>query len=356
VIRMRFALLILVLLLAVPAFAQETNTAPTNVVTTLPASFHLTGFTIYLQELNRCSAAAMSIYLSYYKDNFKDDYWIMKRRLNPSLEDVSVRVEEMARVAEEYGLKAIVRRGGTLDLLKSLVANGFPVLIENAIYEGNDAFRDWMSHNRVMTGYDDTTGNAYFWDSSLGNGPDDMGILIPYDQLDEIWRPFNRDYLIVYKAEDEARLQAVLGQQWDEAYNAQWTLDQALADREAGKVDSFTTYNIGWAQLQLGQVAEAVESMETARAVGLPWRFFWYDYSLLEAWREQGKWEDMLWLIHETIQKAPGVEELYYYAAFAYEGQGNTERAKLNFEAALSRNPFFIEAKTELNRMNGVGV
>jgi tetratricopeptide (TPR) repeat protein len=354
VLRLRFALLICVVLLSVPAFAQETNTAPAEVVTIMPDSFHLTGFTIYLQELNRCSAAAMSIYLSYYTENFKDDYWIMKRRLNPSFEDVSVRVEEMAKVAEEYGLKAVVRRGGTLDLLKSLVANGFPVLIENAIYEGNDAFRDWMSHNRVMTGYDNATGEAFFWDSSLGNGPDDMGIRIPFAEVDERWRPFNRDYLVVYKAEDEEKLKAVLGDQWDEAFNAQWTLEQAQADRDAGKVDSFTTYNIGWAQLQLGQIDEAAASMETARAVGLPWRFFWYEYSLLEAWRQQGKYQDMLWLIHETIQKAPGVEELYYYAAFAYEGQGNLERAKLNFEAALSRNPFFSEAQKELNRMNGV--
>jgi tetratricopeptide (TPR) repeat protein len=247
-----------------------------------------------------------------------------------------------------------VRRGGTLDLLKTLVANNFPVLIENAIYEGSDAFTGWMSHNRVMTGYDDTTGNAYFWDSSLGNGPDDMGILIPYDQLDEIWRPFNRDYLVVYKTEDEEKLKAILGDQWDMTLNAQWTLEQAQADRDAGKVDSFTTYNIGWAQLQLGQYAEAAASFETARGVGLPWRFFWYDFSILEAWRHLGRWDDMLWLIHETIQKAPGVEELYYYAAFAYEGQGNAERAKLNFEAALSRNPFFHEAQTELNRMKGI--
>jgi hypothetical protein len=105
VIRLRFALLILVMLMGIPALAQETNTSPTNTVTIQPDSYHLTGFTIYLQELNRCSAASMSIYLSYYTEYFKDDYWIMKRRLNPSIEDVSVRLEEMAAVAGEYGRK-----------------------------------------------------------------------------------------------------------------------------------------------------------------------------------------------------------------------------------------------------------
>ncbi|MCU0512513.1 MAG: C39 family peptidase [Anaerolineae bacterium] len=347
-LRRGVVVLVVLLVVLLPARAQETNA-----VTLLPDTQHLTGFTMYLQELNRCSAAALAIHLSYFRDYFPDDYWVMKRRLNPSFEDVSVRIEEMVEVAQEYGLNGIVRRGGTLELLKQLVAGGFPVLIENAIYEGNDAFRDWMSHNRVVTGFDDNTGEIFFWDPSLGNGPDDLGIRLPYDQLDERWRPFNRNYLVIYRPQDEERLKTILGPQWDAAYNAQWTLEQAEADRAAGKLDSFTTYNIGWAQLQLGDYAAAAAAFDEARAVGLPWRFFWYDFSVFEAWNALGRYDDMLRLVHETIQRAPGVEELYYYAALAYEGNGNTERALLNLQAALSRHPRFTAAQAALTRLQG---
>jgi tetratricopeptide (TPR) repeat protein len=305
------------------------------------------------QDLNRCSAAAFTIQLSGY-DEFTGDYTAVMRRLNPNPEDVSVRVEEMVEMAKDYGLNGIVRRGGTVELMKQLLYAGFPVLIENSYYDGAGGFKDWMSHNRVLVGYDDAAGVFLIKDSLLGNGDDKLGVRMKYEDVDERWRDFNRDYLVLYRPSQEAALQAVLGPQWDATYNAEWVLQQAAADEAAGKKDSFTTYNRGWALLQLGRTEEAVATFDQAMSVGLPWRFFWYDFSVFEAYLKVGRYDDVINLVQKTIAGTKGIEEMYYYAALAYLAQGNTDRAKANLEAALYRNKFFTEAQTKLDELNGV--
>src|SRR5215207_1981715 len=146
--------LIGLLLLAVPVWAQATATpvpvvvaplatptanALSSIPGILPANHYIDGVGMVWQDLNRCSAAAFTIQLSPFSE-FTGEYHDIMLRLNPNFEDVSVRVEEMVQVAAEYGIKGIVRRGGTIDMMKRLLASGFPVLIENAYYEGGGGF------------------------------------------------------------------------------------------------------------------------------------------------------------------------------------------------------------------------
>jgi hypothetical protein len=115
------------LLAADPVGAQDVSTPPpTEVSMSLPASnlssippaTRLEGLSPVYQQFNRCSAAALTIQLSY-------DTTI--RALNPHSEDVAVRLDEMAAFARLQGLGAIDRIGGTPELMKALVAAGFPV-------------------------------------------------------------------------------------------------------------------------------------------------------------------------------------------------------------------------------------
>src|SRR5688572_4036224 len=179
----------LVLALTLPALAQETTSQAVTATSPLPASAHLTGLTMIWQDFNRCSAAALTIQLSYF-DAFTGDYTAIIRRLNPNAEDMSVRLEEMLAAAAMYGLNGVIRRGGTVDTLKRLVAAGFPVLIENSYYDGDGGARDWMSHNRVVIGYDDATQEFIFMDSLLGDGDDGTGVRRSYEDTEERWRGF----------------------------------------------------------------------------------------------------------------------------------------------------------------------
>lgn len=330
-----------ILAIGAPILAQDASTA--SEAEPIPASMRLSGLTMIHQDTNRCSAAAFTMQLSYFNE-FDGTYTTIIQRLNPYGGDVSVRIEEMAVVAEEFGLNAVVRRGGTLDILKRLVAGGFPVLIENVYYDGANGWQDWMSHNRVLVGYNDNLQEMYFFDPLLGNGPDGGGRPMTYAEVDQRWRPFNRDYLVVYKPEDEAAVEAILGQQWDPQYNAIWTLAQAEGELEGPTPDSFAIFNKAWALLQLEEYEEAAAAYDEALELGLPWRMLWYEFGPFDAYLAQGRYDDVINLVYQTLQGTDGVEEMYYYIAQAYAGKGEVDRAIANLEAALYRNRFYTEA------------
>lgn len=338
------------------ATPETTPEAPVSVIPytspeALPAAVRLEGLRPVYQQFNRCSAAALTIQLSYF--GWQGTYDDTIRWLNPDAEDVAVRLDEMVAFAAEFGLEGVYRIGGTLDLLKALVAGGFPVLVENVYYDGADAFRDWMSHNRVVMGYDDARGEIYTFDSLLGNGENNTGRPIPYADVDSRWRPFNRDFLVLYRPEQEAQVQGIMADYWDEAHGAEIALQQSQAELDGGASDSFTVFNMGSALVELERYEEAADAFDRARQVGLPWRMLWYQYGPFEAYYEVGRYDDMLTMAREIIADTPGVEESYYYAGLAYQAQGDLERAQSNFQVALIRNNRFSLAQTALASVSG---
>jgi len=337
----------------VSAAPLDAQTAALSERMTLPPAARLEGLTLVYQDVNRCSAAALAIQLSYFEDTLA--YSEAIRFLNPHAEDVAVRLDEMVAFARSRGLGAIERVGGTPELLKALIASDFPVLIENSYYDGANYHRDWMSHNRVIMGYNDETRMFYAYDPLLGAGEDRLGRPIPYDDIETRWRPFNRDYMVVYRLEDEDRLRAVMGEHWDVVYNTEFALAQSLMELESGVFDSFTYFNLGSSLALLGRHEEAAEAFDRARANGLPWRMFWYQYGIFEAYFHTGRYDDMIALARDVIAATPGVEEVYYYAGLAYEAKGDLVRARGNYEVALWRNPSLLVASAGLARLRGDG-
>lgn len=352
-----FLLLIALLMTVGSVYAQESAPSPATDIlpyvppTELPASARLTGLRPVYQQFNRCSAAALTIHLSYF--GWQGTYSDTIRALNPNAEDVAVRLDEMVGYAAQQGLSGVFRNGGTLDLLRALVAGGFPVLIENVYYDGPNAFNDWMSHNRVVMGYDDAKQEIYVYDSLLGNGPDNAGRPIPYADIDSRWRPFNRDFLVLYRPEDEVAVQTIMAGYWDADYSNEIALQQSQAELDSGSSDSFTLFNMGSSLVELERYPEAADYFDQARALGLPFRMMWYQYGAFEAYYHQERYDDVLQLAREVIATTPGVEESYYYAGLAYEAEGDLQRAKSNFEVAAWRNPDFTLAKQALSRVGG---
>jgi tetratricopeptide (TPR) repeat protein len=346
----RWLQIIVILILAYPAAAQESSGPESS----LPSSAMLDGFTWIHQGTNRCSAAALSIQLSYYQPVTVDTYYSLARQeLNTFGADASVRIQEMADAARSRELGAIVRYGGTVELMKQLLAAGFPVLVENSYFAGDNWYRDWLSHNRVLMGYDDALGEFYFQDPLLGY-PDGENIAYSYSDFDVRWRPFTRDYMVIYNLEDEALLQNVLGEQWDEDFNSQYVLEVSQAEIDNGQADNYAYYNLGWAQLQLGMAEEAATSFDTAINLGLPMRMLWYEFSPFEAYLAVGRYQDVIFLVNQQINVAGdniSIEEWYYYAGLAYEGLGNKQRAMINYEVALVRNTNFIAAAERLQAL-----
>jgi tetratricopeptide (TPR) repeat protein len=330
-------------LLALPAHAQDAPPASTAV--------RLDGIMAVFQDTNRCSAAALTIQLSYFLGD--RPYDAVVRGLNPHIEDVSTRLDEMAALAEYYGLRGIVRYGGTLDILKDMIDAGFPVLVENVYYEGDGGFDAWLSHNRVVMGYDDTTQEILTFDPLLGNGENDLGRPIPYAEIDERWRPFNRDFLVLYRPEDEATLQAALGEHWDKLYNDEWAFTLSMNEMGTETADSFTLFNMGSSLVELGRYAEAADAFDQARAIGLPWRMMWYQFGPFDAYLQTERYQDVIDIAREVIAGTSGVEEVYYYAATAYAALGDTLRAEANFEVAIMRNRYYAAPYLGLAALRG---
>ncbi len=336
--RLLFTLTLLCLTVISPALAQD---EPGE----LPTTFRLEGLTQIWQMPNRCASGALAIQLSYF--GFSGEYYDVIEWLSPNSEDVSVRLEEMAAFAELQGLRSVIRTGGTIDLLKTVVNAGFPVLVENVYYDGPNAWDDWMSHNRVMMGYDSEQVLLYFYDSLRGNG-EGAGLPMEVADFDERWRPFNRNYLILYFPEDEELLAEALGPHWDPVYNAEWTLQQAQSDLEGPHQDSFSWFNVGSALVDLGRYEEAAEAYDHALSLGLPWRMLWYQFGPFEAYLAVERYQEAADLVRYVLGSTMGVEEMYYYIGRAYEGQGNIDRAIANYEVAVFRNGHFTEAAEAL--------
>ena len=70
-------------------------------------------------------------------------------------------------VNDKTSMRALFRYGGNVELLKTLVASGFPVIAEKGIYQTlpPEQTMQWAGHYAFTTGYDDTTGEFIWQDA-----------------------------------------------------------------------------------------------------------------------------------------------------------------------------------------------
>lgn len=315
---------------------------PDSDVPSIPDRVMLEGMQRVWQQFNRCAAAALTMQMSYWLGEM--NYYDTIRNLNPREADSSTRLDEMIRYAETFGLRGIERMGGTLDLVKVLVAHGFPVLIETVYYEdGADYMRTWLSHNRVVVGYDDAKSEVYVFDSLLGFGADNTGKAVKYDDLDNRWRQLNRSYMVLYEPEQEAVIRDLMGIHWDEAKNKAWLYEQVLADMEKTG-DAYDHFNLGTALTLLGRYEEAVASFDTARQIGLPFRMMWYQFEIFDAYLAVGRYQDVQTLVWRVLNTTLGIEEMYYYLAQYYLATDEPNRAIAQLEQAIWYNQYYTVA------------
>ena len=191
---------------------------------TPPIRFTLSGLRHEPQGWNNCGPTTLAMALSYWgRGETQYDCAVV---LKPDAEDKNVSPWEMEAYARELGLGALVRVGGTRERLKALVRAGFPVIVET--WYVRDA-RDQLGHYRLVVGYDDELQEFLTYDSL--HGPDES---IGYRELDELWRVYNRTYLIVYGIDKQDLLVSILESDLDDAGMYERALETARA--EAGSL------------------------------------------------------------------------------------------------------------------------
>lgn len=323
---------------AVPLATQ----APPNA---MPDTARISGVRHQQQTWNNCGPATITMALSYY--GWQRDQAYAGAKLKPNREDKNVSPHELASfVEEETFVKAIVRMGGTLELLKRLVSNGFPVVIETG--EMFEAY-DWIGHYRVPVAYDDNLRLFYFFDSFLGVGDAAQGVTISYDQVDKDWQAFNRTFIVVYEPQREALLRTLLKTHWDERAAAQFAFDIAQKEARLQPQNAFAWLNMGTSLVALDRHAEAAVAFDQANRTGkLPWRIFWYQFGVFESYFEVGRYDDVLSLAKINQNNSRELEETYYWQGRVRQAQGNNQQAASLYRRALAYNPNYDDAREAL--------
>jgi tetratricopeptide (TPR) repeat protein len=321
----------------------------------VPSSYQLSGLTFEYQGWNNCGPATLTNALTYF--GYADDQNRAAAWLKPNNEDKNVSPWQMVEFVNEHvpelPIQAIKRYGGTLDLLKVLISNHFPVIIE-AGYDPPPHDLGWMGHYLLVIGYDDVQGVLVTHDSY--DGPN---LKYEYDYIDGFWVDFNRTYIVLYETIRETELMILLGSDADPTQNALNALEKARQEAVANPTDPFIWFNIGSSYVELAPVYQqqayeyAVTAYDEARKHGLPWRMMWYQFGPFEAYNAVGRYNDTIALANANLNDGGGqwVEETFYYAGVARENLGDTERALDNYRQAAFLNPNFrpaVEARDRL--------
>jgi tetratricopeptide (TPR) repeat protein len=369
-------LLLCLMLLAIPAavFAQEsTQEAPQ-----IPASYRLQGLRYEAQMWNNCGPATMTNALTYF--GYVDNQRRAQAFLKPNIEDKNVSPWQMVDFVNsqvpELDVFGMLRYGGNLQLLKVLLANNFPVIIEQG-YDPPSHDGGWMGHYLLLIGYDD--GSQVFTSNDSYEGE---GMNYSYAHIEEFWQHFNYTYIVLYEADREDELNAILGPDADEWTNAANAFNIAAEEATNDPSNAYAFFNAGTNLVHLAEImrrqgneAAAMEHYNNAatlftqaQTLGMPWRILWYQFGPYEAYYAVAQastdtnvatnlYAEILRLSQWTIdncKNADGVcyvEESYYWAGKAREALGELDRALTNYNTALQINSNFtpaIEARDAL--------
>lgn len=332
-----------------PAPTNTATPTPTAMLTPtpspLPISAQLPPITHTYQTWNNCGPATLSMALQYlgWRGTQADTASVLK----PDPEDKNVSPYEMEAYVHSLGLNAELRIGGDLTRLKRLIAAGFPVIVETwFIPEPGDQ----MGHYRLLTGYDDRAGHFVAQDSY--NGPN---LSLDYAAFDELWRVFNRVYLVLFDPSQVDQLQATLGADTDDHWMFSRALDVAVAEtakpndecvayEHCADMTAFAWFNVGSNLTSLGRHEEAAAAYDQARVLGLPWRMLWYQFGPYESYYSIGRFDDVITLATATQAPVGNLEESYYWRGLAYLAKDDIDRARSDFQAAVKYNPGFDAA------------
>jgi tetratricopeptide (TPR) repeat protein len=347
---MRVFAILVILLLALPVFAQESD---------LPPSHTLSGFRYEAQMWNNCGPATLTMGLSYF--GYADNQVRAANWLKPNTEDKNVSPWQMVEFVNtqlsEIPVFAMQRYGGTPDLLKQLIYNGFPVIIE-AGYDPERANQGWMGHYLLVVGYNDDTDQFITYDSYDG-----QNLPYTYDHILTHWQHFNYTYIVLYDFERQMELYDLLGSDAEEYDNLVNTLNIARQEATEDPQNSFIWFNLGTTLVEIAQLLDepqyyeqAVLAYDQARNLGLPWRMLWYQFGPYYAYNAVGRYDDVITLANAILDNSGRyVEESYYYAGIAREAMGEIDRAISNYNAVLSFNPNFHFARERRDQLQSEG-
>ncbi len=360
---------------------ESTNIPPTETPTPtpdiplLPESVILEDV-VYVDQHERwdyCAPANLSMALKYWGWTGNRDQ--IAKAIKPGVDDPDADIVKQSKsdpnvmpyemtnyVIDETEFSAILRYGGDVDLLRTLVADGFPVVVELGFYDYSEfaGKYSWLGHYLFVTGYDDAEEVFIVQDSLLIPGEN---LKLPYEQLYNEWRSFNYIFFVVFPLDLQADLFESLGDYLDPEWASRHALDVAMQEAEelTGVEEFFAWYNIGTSHVDLYQYYDAALAYDQAYSLYAeldeepppPYRILWYQTGLYKAYFYTYRFNDVISFATSTMEtiSRPAFEESYYWRAWAYLEIGQNEEAIADFLEVLRLNPNYTSVYTQLDQL-----
>jgi len=359
------------------SLAISTATA-TITPTPLPERMDLKGDRFYADQKNRwnyCGPANLVMSLKFWgwkglpgkTDDLRDQVASVVKPgfVDPSKSfidrgrlDLNVMPYEMTDFVTNYtDYSALIRHGGELHTLKSLLSAGFPSVIEKGYYERDtQGKRTWMGHYLFVTGYDEAQEIFIVQDAYYLNGEQPRkNRRISYEELLEGWRSFNYLFMVVYPPDREQEVMTALGNWSDPNWAYRHALELAESDIQTQEeIDLFFSwFNKGTSLVQLQDYAGAGAAYDRAFTLyaGLtqdnsqrPYRMVWYQTGPYWAYFYTGRYQDVINLANVTLSTpstGPTLEESLYWRAMASYAIGKTGPAATDMLETVRLNPNF---------------
>jgi hypothetical protein len=330
-----------------PTATREPTATPQPSPTPIPGKVELPPPLWEQQGANNCGPATMALYLRFY--GWEGTQQEIADVVKPIPEDRNVNPDELVYYVRTHvgWLGADFRVGGDLQLLRQLIARGFPVMIEESFffdtpYWPNDDL--WAAHYLLVTGYDETAHTFTGQDSF--HGPNQV---IAATTLDSYWQIFNRVYLLVYPTTREEALKQLLGDNWDPNLNRQHALDVAKAETEATPNNAYAWFNLGSNLVYFERYGEAASAYDTARSLGLYQRMLRYQFGPFFAYFNDGETDELMAVTEYALQRTPNSEEALLWHGWAEYRLGKKAEAIADWENALKAHPGYQDAQYALD-------
>jgi tetratricopeptide (TPR) repeat protein len=370
-----------------PVQTEQATAAPTITPTPLPASVVLANvpFVDQMARYNYCGPANLTMALAYWGWEGESGSMLAPRDqvaavikpgqddpnlsfIERSQSDVNVMPSEMVDfVNEQTGYRALFRYGGDADLLKRLIAAGFPSITEKGIYEPllPENTVQWGGHYAFTTGYDEGRQEFIWQDSYLPDSkPVGKDTRSSYAEYLSGWRSFNYVFIVVYPPERESELLQVLGPWADEYWAVQHALDIANQEIESNVLNGndlfFAMFNKVTSLVNLenpdyglagAAFDEANSYFNNTLSINndkpLPYRIMWYQTAPYKAYYYTGRYQDVIDLAEANLRRimaTRSLEESWFWLARAEYALGNYETAYANMRQALYFHPGFQSA------------
>ncbi|HUF39697.1 MAG TPA: C39 family peptidase [Anaerolineales bacterium] len=343
-----------------PSLTPTETPLPTNTPTPLPEAAGIEGVEFQTQRglWNYCGPSTLAMAISFWGDKvLREEVGTVLRGGTPQerTDDKNVMPYEKENyILQHTGLRIYVRSGGNIELLKALVAAGYPVVIEK-----HDTLQDigWVGHYLMITGFDDAAGEFISMDTYHGEDSH-----YSYEEIEVAWRAFNYLFYVVYPPSQEAIVSAILGPYVDFDWATQHALDLANSETQTqtGVDLFFAWFNVGTSYVNQFDYGPASTAFDTAFAVyaGLepserPWRMMWYQTGPYFAYFYSGRYFDVITLADQTLDgmTRPILEESFYWRGLAKEAIGDIPGAIADLAESVTLNPNFAPGWAQLARL-----